>query len=114
MTSQPEPSVEEQLQSAQALALRYAGELAQIRAALSTVTVYQDLVDTSPVPMMVAELARDHDELESRIEAALLIASGNQVGRFPTDLVYTQMQRIIDLLRGAPRVPDTIEGISGV
>jgi hypothetical protein len=87
---------------AQAEAL--AGELAQVRAALNTVSVYEGLVDVSPVAMMVSELARDHEELEARIDAALHHLSG-----LPTDdgalaEVRTEVAR---LLQGGTRVPDS-------
>src|SRR4051812_3218717 len=50
----------------------YAGQLAQIRGSMNTVAVYEGLVDASSVVMMVSELVRDHEELEARIDAALL------------------------------------------
>ena len=50
---------------------RLAKEMAQVRAALSEVAVYEGLVDVSLVAMMVSELVRDHEELEARIDAVM-------------------------------------------
>jgi hypothetical protein len=78
---------------------RLAGEMAQVRAALDEVTTYEGLVDVSSTAMMVSELVRDHEELETRIEAVLVMC-----GAYEGDPVCDEVVR---LLRGGERVPDT-------
>lgn len=80
-------------------------ERQQILIALERVVAYDGLLDVSPVALLVSELVRDHGELESRIEAALVYASEAE----PTQ----ELQWIVHLLRGAPRVPDTVAEIDG-
>jgi hypothetical protein len=82
---------------------RYAGQMTQIRASMREVAVYEDLVDTSPTVMLVAELVRDHEELEARIDAAVMLCSEHT-----DDPVVMEVAR---LLQGGPRTPDTIEGL---
>lgn len=72
----------------------YAGQLAQIRGAMATVSVYEGLIDVSPVVMMVTELARDHGELEARIDAAIFLIGPDRTG---------EPEQVVQILRGGPR-----------
>lgn len=82
------------LAAAQASRDNYAVQLAQIRGAMSTVAVYEGLVDASSVVMMVADLARDHEELEARIDAALLFIGPDRDGDW---------LKIVAILKGGER-----------
>ena len=84
---------------------RLAAEIAQIRAALDEVSTYEGLVDVSPTAMMVSELVRDHEELETRIEAVLVM-----LGAYEGDPIA---DKAVELLRGGERVPDTPESLDG-
>lgn len=89
-----------------------AQEIAAIRAVMTTVSVYEDLPDIGPLPVMVSELARDHEELEARIDAALHYLQ-SLLG-LPPDSPASRISTIREvsrLLRGGARVPDTIEGL---
>lgn len=77
-------------------------EIMQVRVALGRVAVYQGIVEHSPTAMLVDELVRDHEELEARIEAALVALGDDPASK-----------RIEGLLRGAERVPDTVEEALG-
>lgn len=94
--------------SDQAREHRNAEELAQIRVALGRVAVYEGM-DSSPLPRMVDELVRDHEELESRIDAALL--SLRQLvdnPPSPTDRAMRErIEEVSRLLKGGTRIPDT-------
>jgi hypothetical protein len=72
----------------------YAGQLAQIRASMATVSVYEGLVEVTPIVMMVAELAKDHEELEARIDAAIFTIGPDAGGTLET---------VTKILRGGPR-----------
>lgn len=104
---------------------RLALELAQIRGCLAQVAVYEGLVDSSPLAMMVSELVRDHEELEARIDAAMhvisgigrqeadLSASGNEVSS--AGLLLINREGLIEvgrLLQGGKRVPDDLSDLS--
>jgi len=78
-------------------------EVTQVRVALGRAVTLQGLTETSPVALLVDAIVRDHDELESRIEAVLMLLADRPNAVSPRDI-----ERI---LRGGPRVPDTIEGI---
>ena len=86
---------------------RCAAELAQIRAAMDRVVTFAGVVDQSPLPMLIDGLVRDNSELEARIEAALLRLSEAS----DLDLDFS-VDRAVALLRGAPRVPDSPEGLA--
>ena len=87
-----------------ALAERLGTVLAEIRGSLDQVAVYEGM-DGSPVALLVAELVRDHEELEARIDAALMrIASGPS---------YALGNEVAAILRGGPRVPDDPREITG-
>lgn len=93
---------------------RLAGEMAQVRAALSEVAVYEGLVDVSPVAMMVSELVRDHEELEARIDAVMsLLRPKIEGGSEWVVHSLEDFREIARLLQGGKRVPDTPEGLSG-
>jgi uncharacterized membrane-anchored protein YjiN (DUF445 family) len=77
-------------------------EITQVRVALGRAVTLQGLTETSPVATLVDLMVRDHDELESRIEAALVLLASHRDSIMPDDVAR--------ILRGAPRVPDTIEG----
>lgn len=93
-------------------------ELAQIRALMHTVTVYEGLVDVSPLTMMVSDLVKDHDALETRIENALHYIADMKAGGPMKNLdgvtgLQVDTEHIVHLLRGGSPVPDTIEGLDG-
>ena len=50
---------------------RLAIEMNQVRSALGRVAEYQDLDGPSPIPLLVDELVRDHELIESRLDAIL-------------------------------------------
>lgn len=97
-----------------------ASELAQIRALMHQVTVYEGLVDISPLVMMVSDLVRDHDALEGRIDQAILYIKsvvhrdGARFG-FAHDAPAPSLilDEVVRLLRGGTPIPDTIEEITG-
>jgi len=88
---------------------KQAADISQIRAALSEVAVYEGLVGVSPVAMMVADLVRDHEELEARIDAILMLLIGAKEAAEgePTPLI----DEVARLLRGGERI-DPIETLS--
>lgn len=87
---------------------RLGKDLAQIRAALNEVAVYEGLVDVSPTAMLVSELVRDHEELEARINAVLLLIAALKGDSYPgiSDL-RDGINEIARLLQGGSRVPDS-------
>lgn len=50
---------------------RLAIEMNQVRSALGRVAEYQDLDGPSPIPLLVDELVRDHELIETRLDAIL-------------------------------------------
>lgn len=50
-------------------AVRLSIELNQIRSALGRVAQYRDLMGPSPIPLLVDDLVRDHERIETRIDA---------------------------------------------
>lgn len=88
-------------------------ELMQIRALMHQVTVYEGLVDASNLVMMVADLVRDHDALETRIENVLHYCADEQAGSPENDDVVAMCLSIIDLARGGSPVPDDLSGLDG-
>lgn len=105
------------LRSEQDRAQRYAKEITEIKVALNQVAVYEGLVDVSPTARLVSELVRDHEELEARIDAALhYISTLNSTplnhGETPK-VAFEVLVEVADLLRGAQRIPDTLEGFDG-
>jgi chaperonin cofactor prefoldin len=80
---------------------RLASEIVQIRGVLNEVATYEGLVDASPTATLVAELVKDHEELETRIEAVLMLLSDE-----PLEPIMVETVR---LLRGGTRVPDTFD-----
>lgn len=92
-------------------------EINQVKVALGHVAVYEGIVDSSPVAMLVDELVRDHEELESRIDAVVhylsaVNATMLRAGEQPVTALEISTH-VVDLLKGGVRVPDTIEGIEG-
>jgi choline dehydrogenase-like flavoprotein len=88
---------------------RMAAELTQIKAAMNEVAVYEGIVDVSPVAMLVSELVRDHEELEARIDAVvLLLKATKEHGNVTMEMV----DEVTRLLRGGKRVPDTPEELT--
>jgi hypothetical protein len=78
---------------------RLARELTEIRVALGKVAAFEGIHETSTTAMMVDELVRDHEELEARIDAAIMS---------PTDkAMEDRIEEIARLLQGGTRVPDT-------
>jgi hypothetical protein len=99
-------------------ATQYASQLAQIRALLGSVSVFEGLLEASPTVLMVAELVRDHEELEARIDAiAMVVAavreeheSDHRHGH--VDAVFQLphlLNEISRLIQGGDRVPSTPE-----
>jgi hypothetical protein len=82
---------------------RYAQEIVQIRASMREVAVYEGLVDTTPTAMLVSELVRDHEELEARIDAVVMLCR-NRTG----DPLAVEVVR---LLQGGARTPDSPEAL---
>lgn len=99
---------------AQEQADRLGLDMAQIRGSMYEVAVYEGLVDTSPVAMMVSELVRDHEELEARIDAAMLVVRdlNGQVDKNLKEAVDGIVE-IGRLLQGGTRIPDFPEAIQG-
>jgi len=87
-------------------------EINQVKVALGHVAVYEGLVESSPVAMLVDELVRDHEELESRIDAVVHHIAGAKEF-WESRVPLSEVDRILELLKGGARVPDTIEGIDG-
>lgn len=90
-------------------------ETVQVRVALNRVAEYADgIAMTQPLPLLVDGLARDHEELESRIEAVLdLILVRRDINHLAHDSPeYDTLNRIAGLLQGQiDRVPNTPEGL---
>jgi hypothetical protein len=84
------------------------GEIAQIRASLSIVSVYDGIMDGSPTARLVSELARDHEELEARIDAVIMYLAQVQT---ETDAEVAMKRTVVRLLAGGDRVPDSPEGL---
>lgn len=78
-------------------------ELVQIRVALGRVSVFEGLTDVSPVALMVAQLAEDHEALETRIEAVLhyISAITEEAPGHPVSA-----ETIVAMLRGDSLFPD--------
>lgn len=93
----------------QQVAERLGSEMAEIKASLDQVAVYEGM-DGSPTALLVTELVRDHEELEARIDAALSFISGAP-SFLPSERTREDLAEIARLLKGGQRVPDTIEGI---
>jgi hypothetical protein len=89
---------------------RIQGVLTVIQASLSEVAVYKGMgIGTDSVVLYVNELVRDHEELERRIDAAMLECAAAMDGdSIPISLFAQQIGRI---LQGGNQTPDTIEGI---
>jgi len=90
-------------------------EINQIKVALGHVAVYEGIVESSPVAMLVDALVRDHEELETRIDAVVhylsaVNATMLRAGEQPVTALEISTH-VVDLLKGGVRVPDTIEGI---
>jgi hypothetical protein len=93
-----------------------ARELMLINIALGRVAAFRGIGDVSPTVLMVEELVRDHEELEARIDAAMLL-----IGQVKDGIVYPddqdewvwQFTELARLLQGGARVPNTPEGLEG-
>lgn len=84
-----------------------AGQLATIRASLDRVAVFEDVDTHAYLTLCVSEIVRDHEELEARIDAAIMAIAST-----PPDhprLIPT----IVHYLRGGQRVPESTEGVEG-
>lgn len=92
---------------AQAERDKMAGEIAQIRACLAEVAVYEGLVEISPTVAMVSDLVRDHEELEARIDASLHYLAGLVTNTEAPEALREMGHIVADLLRGGKRVPDS-------
>lgn len=91
-----------------------AEELNLIRVALGRVSVYEGLVDVSPTAALVDGLVRDHEELEARIDRAVLVLRGlKDVVQDPVEPVLADaLEEVYGALRGEKRVPDSPEGLT--
>jgi len=89
-------------------------ELSQVRSVLTEVPVYEGLVGPAPLAMMVSELARDHEELEARIESVLDVILTRRADGLDIDTPeYATLNQIAGLLQGQiERVPDTLEELT--
>lgn len=92
-----------------------AREILQVRSALGQVAMYEGILDVSPTAMAVDRLARDHEELEARIDAVMLLLRQHLS---PTDDDWhltgpglDVVREVARLLRGGTRVPKTPEGL---
>lgn len=86
-------------------------EREEIAGALRKVSEYADEPITvepgvGSLAEYVRQLVRDHEELESRIEAVLTMEDS-------FDGMYLRKDEVHRLLRGGTRVPDTIKEIEG-
>lgn len=84
---------------AQDRANRLGEEIAEIKGSLSQVAVYEGL-EGSPTALLVSELVRDHEELEKRIDAAVLLCAAN------TEEPLDGYGQIAEVLRGGKRIAD--------
>lgn len=96
---------------------RLALEMAEIRGSLAQVAVYEGIVDSGPVAMLVSEVVRDHEELEARIDAAMshmryLTSTALAEGQRPVTALEV-IEEVSRLLAGGTRVPNTIEELTG-
>jgi C4-dicarboxylate-specific signal transduction histidine kinase len=82
---------------------RQAAELAQIKVALDEVAVYQGMIDVSPVALLVSELVRDHEELEARIDAVIMLLKGAKEEANVTDEPSPLIDEVARLLQGGER-----------
>lgn len=102
--SEPDHSAcQEALEAALTERDKYVLQIMQIRASMREVAVYEDLVEVSPTAMLVSELVRDHEELEARIDAAVMLCRDRT-----EDPLAVEVAR---LLQGGGRTPDTPEGL---
>lgn len=91
---------------------RAIAEITLIKVALGRVALYEDLVEVSPTVRLVEELVRDHEDLESRIDAVLHYISSFQRVTYPVQ-AKTVMEEVTRLLRGGSIVPDSPAGLDG-
>jgi hypothetical protein len=109
MERQAVTALQERVDVEKALSLRYAAELAQIRGSMHEVTSYHGMVDSSPLAMLVADLVRDHENLESRFEAVIhMLGSLSESQRTP---LVIEVERILRLGGESSWVPDSPEGL---
>jgi len=87
-------------------------EIAQIKAALNEVAVYEGLVEVSPTAYLVSELVRDHEELEARIDAVVSLLQGAKEAANATDEPTPLIDEVARLLQGGARFPDDLSGLS--
>jgi hypothetical protein len=93
-----------------------ARELMLISVALGRVAAFRGIGDASPTVMMVDELVRDHEELEARIDAAMMLLKQLNEGIiWPDghDDWSWQVNELARLLQGGARVPETPEDLEG-
>lgn len=84
---------------------RLAQALHEVRIALGRVSTFEGMdLSVNPIALMVLQLAEDHEELEKRIEAALMYL-GASAGR---EIDPGELERV---LRGGPVVPDDLSGL---
>lgn len=93
---------------------RLALQMAEIRGSLDRVPVYEGLVDSSPVAVLVSELVRDHGELEARIDNAMHVIRGLlEMGVRTAETGTEALEVIAAILSGRSGVPDTPEALDG-
>ena len=96
-----------ELQTVTQRANRLGKELVEIKGSLNEVAVYEGLVDSSPTAMLVAELVRDHAELEARVDAVLHYLNTD-------DFDGEAVAEVRRLLKGGKRIPDTPADLEGL
>jgi hypothetical protein len=89
-----------------------ARELNQIRIALGRVAAFEGM-DASPVALMVDELVRDHEELEARIDSALMLIKHYRPDAAHLSNLGGVFDELARLLKGGSRVPNTPEDLEG-
>lgn len=78
-------------------------QLTQIRSLMATVAVYEGIADVSPLVLMVSDLAKDHAELERRIDQAILVCRAERG--------HPAVDEIGRMLMGGRATPDSPEGL---
>lgn len=114
---EPKPMAEEQtaLDSARgnlrqaSEVVRLQGVLSRVKATLSEVAVYEGMPIGSDesVLLYLAELVRDHEELERRIDLAMMTLADESV---PLTQIPNQ---VANILKGGERTPDDLSEIVG-
>lgn len=104
--------LQERLTLAESRVALYSGQIAQVRAVMTRVPVFEDSgLALATTVELVGMLAQDHDELESRIDAVVSYLTAQRPGA--TDSLPDIIGEVARLLQGGSRVPDSPEGIEG-